>query len=111
MTQFSYCAVAVFGDTLDHQSHAIRRIAFVEDLFEIYTVFVITRAAFDGALNTVFGHVGCFGFVNCQPQAHVHVGIAAALPCCNDDFAGYAGEDLAFFRVGSALFTFNGCPM
>ena len=57
VTDFSNGAVAVFGNTFDHQRDALGPVAFIHDLFKNCTVFGFTGTALDRTIDAVFRHV------------------------------------------------------
>jgi hypothetical protein len=77
---------------------AVRTVALVADFLVAHSVHA-PRAALDRALDVVLRHVVLERLVDGEPQARVHVRIAAAHARGNGDFLDEPGEDLAALRI------------
>src|SRR5690606_5130148 len=71
----------------------------------------LTRAALDGALDVLRGHVRGFGGLHREPQPRVEVRVTAALAGRDGDLADELGEHLAALRVVRGLLTLDLRPL
>ena len=70
----------------------------------------LARAALDGLLDIVLGHVGFFGLDHSQPQSGIGRLVAATLARGDGEFLGDTGKDFAALGVAGGLLVFNGGP-
>ncbi len=101
--------VAVVGDDVDEDADAVRAIRLV-DGFDQFTALQLARAALDGPVDVVLGHIGRAGIGHGQAQGGVAVHVAAALARSNGDLLGDARKLLAALGVAGRLLMFNGGP-
>src|SRR5690606_10458559 len=99
----------VVGHAVDQDGSAAGTIAFITDLFEVVAIGS-ARAALNGALDVVLGHVGRGGLVPCQAQTRVGVRVGAAGACRNGDFTDDLGPELAALGVLTPFAVLDVCP-
>src|SRR5690606_4013941 len=100
---------AVIGHAIHQNGSAPWAIAFIADFFEVGTV-AIARAALNGALDVVFGHVGGGGFVPGEAQTRIGIRIGPAVPSCHRDFTNNFRPELAAFGILPAFAVLDVCP-
>src|SRR5690606_17402811 len=99
----------VVGHAVDQDGSAAGTIAFITDLFEVVAIGS-ARAALNGALDVVLGHVGRGGLVPGQAQTRVGVRVGAAGACRNGDFTDDLGPELAALGVLTPFAVLDVCP-
>ncbi|MCY1248570.1 hypothetical protein D9M72_620150 [compost metagenome] len=102
MAYFSDGAHAVVGHAVDHHGSAVGAIAFVADFLVVGAVGP-ARAARNGALDVVFGHIGGGGFVPGQAQARVGVRVGSARARSDGDYTNDFCPELAAFGILATL--------
>ena len=109
MADLADSAVAVVGQDLDDDGDAAGTVALEGDVL-VARAFDLTRAALDGALDVVVGHVLGLGCHDGAAQARIAVGISAAGLGRDHDFLDQAGKDLAALGVECALLVLDCRP-
>jgi hypothetical protein len=87
-------AVAVVGQRFDDHRNAVWAVTLVTDLL-IGLAAILTRAAFDGAIDRVLGHVGVARGDHSGAQARVCIDVGQATARGRHYFANELGEKLA----------------
>ena len=96
-------ALAVVGEGLHNDGHAIGAIALVDHALKVVGV-PGAQSLVDGTLDVVVGHIGGLGLGDDGGQAGVIGGVAAAAGLDgHDHLAGDLGENLRALGVGRAL--------
>jgi len=96
-------AVAVVGEGLYDDGHAVGAVALIHHVLKVVGVAGAQRLV-DGALDVVVGHVGGLGFGDDGGQAGVVGGVAAAAGLDrHDHLTGDLGKDLGPLGVRRAL--------
>ena len=99
-------AVAIVGEHTDQDGDAAGRVPLVGDLL-VRLTGQLSGALLDSALDVVLGHVRFFGRLDGGLESHVGLGITAAIPGGNRDFAQDLREQLPALHVGLALFALD----
>ena len=84
--------VHVVGQALDHDWHAVRGKAFINDVVEVNGFASQACALFDGAIQRVFGHGGLAGLFHRQPQARIGSRVGSITGGNHDFFAQFAKQ-------------------
>src|SRR3546814_8466927 len=87
------CSSDLVGHAVDDDRRAADAVAFVADFFIVGAVGA-ARAALDGALDVVFGHVGVGGLVPGHAQPRIAVRVGAAGPRRDGDLTNDFGPEL-----------------
>src|SRR5262249_9177455 len=95
-------AVAVVGQHVHHDGHAVRPVALVGDLLDD-VAGQLARAALDRPLDVVLRHADRPRLVDRVAQLQVHFGIAAAVARGDDDRPAELAEQLAPLGVDGPL--------
>src|SRR5262249_15628995 len=99
-------AVPIIREYPDHDGDAAWGVALVRDLL-VRLARKLPGSLLDGALDVVLGHVRLFGRLDGGLEAHVGLGIAAAIPGGDRDLAQDLREQLPTLNVGLALLTLD----
>src|SRR5690625_1837412 len=89
MAYFGNSTGAIIGHAIDNDSSPPHAVAFITNFFEVLP-FDEASAALNGALDIVFGHVGCRCLVEREAQTGIGFGLGAPVTCCNLDLANNA---------------------
>ena len=96
MANLGHSTVTVVGQAIDHYRHTAGPVSLVANLRVAVTVRG-TRAAFDGPLNRVFGHVARQRLIHCQTQARISRRVRVTHAGSNCDLADQLGKELSRF--------------
>ena len=109
MAHLADSAVFIVGETIHHHRDPARAVALVADFLHL-RAFQLARAALDGALHRVLGHVFRLRLGNGETQPRVAARIRAAVARGNRQLANEAGEHLAALGVFLCFLVFDICP-
>src|SRR5690606_37568685 len=102
MPYLGHRAGAIVGHAIDNDRGAADAVAFVADFFIVGAISP-ARAALDGALDVVFGHVGVGGLIPGHAQPRIAVRVGAAGPRRDGDLTNDFGPELAPLGVLTTL--------
>src|SRR5438270_12543121 len=108
MADFADRAIAIVSVDVEQDSDPTWAIALEGELLIIHSG-QFARAALNGALDVVGGHVFGFRSSNGREQKRIGVGVSAVLSR-NRNFLNQASEDLAAIGIERALFVLNCGP-
>ncbi len=111
MAYIGHGAIAVVGYALDHDSRAVRPVAFQGEFFKGRGVFIFACTAFDGAFDAVLRHIAGARFFDRQRQTKVTAGVAPARTRSHHNLTCDARKNLPALGVCRALFAANCCPV
>src|SRR5215218_1716005 len=104
-------AVAIVGQRLDQHRDPGGPVALVDDPFDRRPVRPGTGADVDRFLDLVLRHRGVFRLLDGRRQSRVAGDVTAAIARGDGDRPRELAEELAAFRIGSALLVFDRVPL
>jgi hypothetical protein len=103
--------VAVVGEALDEQRHAVGRIALVGDRLPVGAAGLGARAPLDRPVDVVVGDRGLLGLVDRVPEGRVAQRVTATGARRHLDVLDELGEQLAALGVDRRLLVLRGRPL
>ena len=106
VAHFSDRAHFIVRHGIDHDGRASVAIAFVTNFFVVHA-FEVAGGFVHIALDVLSRHIHSLGLVDCQTQARVHIDVAAARACRDDDLARDTRPDLTPLFILATLAVLN----
>ncbi len=95
--------VAIIRQRFNHNGYSARRITFIEYFFKTDRS-QLAGPFFYGFCDSILGHIGRFGLVDCISQRQIRSGVAPAGFCGNDYHSSQFAPHLAAPGIDDCLF-------